>query len=114
MLIVPDYIDLLEFFGDSPYEENKSDGYWMYEFIDREGVKLIFSCNEIEESIQAILNIGNYNLAIISGELASRISILHDKNGKYLTCDFSNAEVVTKVEIRVEPRISLRWFTLKV
>lgn len=110
---MPDNIDLSEFFGTLPQETNNSDGYLSYQVTDNSGIELIFSCQQIDSSIQFIFNFKKFNLATISGELASLMKIEKDKVGKYLVCHFEYGGASTKAELRIEPRISLRFSTLR-
>jgi hypothetical protein len=113
MLTMPDNIDLSEFFGTLPQETDNREGYLSYQVMDNGEIELIFSCQQIDSSIQFIFNFRGFILVTILGELASHMKIEKDKVGKYLVCHFEYGGASTKAVLRIEPRISLRFSTLR-
>ncbi len=111
MLKKPEKIDLIEFFGAVPQEDG--DGYWCYEVIDPQGIKLLFSWNEIERSIQASLEISNQMFYSICSELALSIEIKKDKTGSYIECVFNYENAKLTIIISTTPFISIKSSSLE-
>jgi hypothetical protein len=82
---VPGEIDLLVFFGVGPIDRAAQDGYWCYEVSDVRGVKLQFSFNVYERSVQTVLSVDEVAVVIVSHEGAERMLV---RDGK-LRCEFS-------------------------
>ena len=113
MLIVPDKLDLAEFFENEPVESEPEEGYYCYKFTDGNGIDLYFSFHEIEGSIQARLMQSDCELAVICEEYGEKITIWKGRSGKYLTCVFKLSQAESKAEIRIRPSIRIRWHILQ-
>ena len=106
MLSVPDELDLLVFFESEPIKSRPEDGYFCYRYVDN-NIELYFSFDVAEGSIQARLNYLTNDIAIVSGELATKISIESDRSGEYVACLFESNQTRSKAVIRLKPTVSL-------
>jgi len=113
MLSTPEPIELLTFFQSEPIESQPEDGFYVYQVADPEGITLRFSLNELEGSIQTLLNMHGQKVAQVSQEGATRLTLHEDASGNYLRCDFDQAAMAnSRVEVRLKPRIMVDWSTL--
>lgn len=55
---VPKESELVEFFGAEPTERSVKDGFWAFAVTDERGVKLRFSFDLYERSVQTMLSVG--------------------------------------------------------
>lgn len=106
---VPERFDMLGFFGAEPVEQSIEDGYWCYEVADSRGIKLRFSFNLFEASVQTELSLDEGVFETVSHELAEFLRI----DGEQLKCEFAGANSKTLLVIRIAPSISVRWSTLR-
>jgi len=110
MLSTPEPIELVTFFESEPIESQPQDGFYVYQVADPEGITLRFSLNELEGSIQTLLNMRGQKVAQVSQEGATRLTLHEDD---YLRCDFDQAAMAnSRVEVRLRPRIMVDWSTL--
>src|SRR5512140_2859341 len=107
---IPDEVDLIEFFGAEPIQRVTEGGFWCYEVRDRRGIRVRFSFNLFERSVQTELSVGEVAIDTVSHELASRIQ-LHEGE-LHATFDSSNAK--TMMVLGLIPSISLKWSTLRI
>lgn len=112
MMVIPDELELLEFFESEPIDYLPEDGLYVYEFTDQNGVHLIFSFNDVEGSVQARLLIQENNIALFSQEGAEKLTIKNDASGNYLHCQFDIDGASADAQIRISPYISIKWSTL--
>lgn len=106
---VPDERELIEFFGVEPVERAPEDGYWCFEVKDERGVKLRFSFNAFERSIQTVLSAGDAVFDTVSHELADRLQV----SGSELRATFAAADARTLLVISVTPTVNVRWSILR-
>ncbi|MCI0574331.1 MAG: hypothetical protein L0Y66_26670 [Myxococcaceae bacterium] len=106
---VPDELDLIEFFGVDPVERAPEDGYWCFEVSDERGIKLRFSFNIFERSVQTELSVMDAVINTVSHELADRLHV----NGAELRATFTSADSRTLLAVTVTPAIQVRWSTLR-
>lgn len=106
---IPDEIELLEFFWAEPVERSVEDGYWCYEVKDRRGVKLRFSFNLFERSVQTALQVMDSPLITVAHEGATSMVI----SGQTMTCRFSYAGSDARLVLRLGDSIHLEWSSLR-
>ncbi|MBK9261883.1 MAG: hypothetical protein IPM54_19025 [Polyangiaceae bacterium] len=106
---VPDEIELLELFGTEPIERSVDDGYWCYEVVDARNVRLRFSFNIFEQSVQTTLQVADLPLITVVHEGARAMKIAD----KSLTCTFSYAGSAATLVLRVAESIRLEWTSLR-
>jgi hypothetical protein len=107
--LVPDEIELLEFFGSEPVERSVDDGYWCYEIADRQGVRLRLSFNLYERSVQTEMLIGPTTACVVSHEGAVRMTI----TGGTLHCEFHGVNRGTTLAVALGERLRVTWATLQ-
>ena len=112
MMQTPEEIELLEFFECEPVEREYKDGLYVYELMDQNATKLIFSFNTIEGSIQARLLVQGNEVALFSQEGATRIKVENDLSGQYLRCQFDIEATHSDVQVHVKPLISVKWASM--
>jgi hypothetical protein len=106
---VPDEIDLLEFFGAEPVERSVDDGYWCYEVTDARDVRLRFSFNVFERSVQTTLAVAGSSLVTVSHEGACTMRLSESS----LTCRFSYVGADATLVLRIAPDINVNWASLR-
>jgi hypothetical protein len=106
---VPDEIDLIGFFGAEPVQRVTEDGFWCYEARDQRGIKLRFSFNLFERSVQTELSLGEVAVDTVSHELAGRLQL----HGAELHATFDSSDAKTTLMLRLTPSISVKWSTLR-
>ena len=109
----PDDLALLSFFGSEPTLANHLDRHFAYECTDGNGIHLVFSFSALEGWIQTILEFNGNQIAGNLSEGVNEFLIKEDITGEYLYSEIVFEDIKTKVEIRVEPFISIKWGTLK-
>jgi len=103
--LVPDDVDLLQYFGVPPVEQGTSDGYSCYAVNDTRGVELRFSFDTLERSVQTVLSSQRTRIALISREGADRMYL----RAGTLCCEFSTLAEKTMLTLQVHPVISVVW-----
>jgi hypothetical protein len=106
---IPDEVELLEFFGAEPVERSVDEGYWCYEIVDARNVKLRFSFNIFEQSIQTTLQVADSPLITVVHEGARSMKVV----AQSLICGFSCPGSATTLVLRVAGSISLEWSSLR-
>jgi hypothetical protein len=107
--LVPDQVELLEFFGSGPVTQVVEDGYWCYEISDTRGLVLRLSFNLHERSVQTVLSLRGSNIATVSHEGADRMLL---RDGK-LRCEFSSGSEKTTLTLETGRSISVTWSSLR-
>jgi hypothetical protein len=107
--VVPDEIELLEFFGGDAVEGSPKDGYWCYEMRDRRGISLRLSFSLYERSVQTMLLVGGGAAMTVSHEGADQMSVRFGK----LVCEFSGADSKTSLTIDRSPELAVTWSTIR-
>ncbi len=106
---IPDELELLEFFSSDPVERSLEDGDWCYEVTDRRGVRLRFSFNLFERSVQTTLQVMDSPLITVVHEGAISMAV----SGKVMTCHFSSAGSDARLVLRLGDSIHLEWSNLR-
>lgn len=106
---VPDEVELLDFFGAEPVERSVDDGYWCYEIVDTRNVRLRFSFNIFEESVQTTLQVADSPLITVVHEGARAMRV----KDQSLTCSFSYVGSTATLVLRVKNAITLEWSSLR-
>ena len=106
---VLDEAELTDFFSVGPLDRTVEDGYWCYEVSDERGVKLRFSFNIYEMSVQTALSVGGAAAATVSHEGAERMLV---RDGK-LRCEFSTGGDRTTLTLECDRTLSVVWSTLR-
>jgi hypothetical protein len=113
-VFTPDELSLLEFFESEPITRISEDGYFCYQASDHLGITLFFSFNIFETSVQVRLVFNGEDIALFSSERAKKITLENDKSGHYLTCEFDLKDSLSKLELRLKPFISVRYFSIRI
>lgn len=108
----PEELDMLQAFSLGAKNSEPEDGYWCYEFVDDFGVKLKFSFDVFEGSIQTVLSFQDrvVQIVLIEGQGNLRLERRQDNYillGHLLTRDTTNF-----LEIQVKPKILVKWSSL--
>ena len=104
----PEDLELLEFFESDPIESVPSDGYWCYEFTDKNGVGIRLSCSALAKSVQTVLLVNGSEIETVVHEGAEEMKIENDA----LRCSFA-LDQLTQLEIKVRPDITVQWSSLR-
>lgn len=107
-LYVPGEFELTRFFEGPPIERAPEDGYWCFASQDARGIKLRFSFNVFERSIQTVLSLDQDVLESVSHEHADALQI----DGGELRATFTGRDEKTLLVVRVSPAITVKWSTL--
>ncbi len=107
--VVPDEMELVEFFGTGPVERVVEDGYWCYELSDNRGVTLRFSFDLFERSVQTAISMNGAPLATVAHEGAQVMAI----SDQALTCRFASPGSRATLVLRVTDSIHLEWSSLR-
>ncbi len=110
MMETPEEFELIGFFESEPVESDPQDGFYVYEFADKNSVNLVFSFNDVESSVQARLLVNGNDIALFSQEGARNLRIEDDASGNYLRCSFNGSSA--DAQIRLFPYISVKWVAL--
>lgn len=108
--VVPDSVDLLVFFSSDAVERSIEDGFWAYESIDARGMRLRFSFNVFERSVQTELYLNKNCVSTVSHEGATRMTL--DKN--QLRCEFCLEGCRATMALELGDAIRVDWSTLRV
>jgi hypothetical protein len=106
---LPSELDLIAFFGAEPVVRAPEDGYWCFELVDERGVKLRFSFNSFERSVQTEVSLGSIAIDTVSHELANRLRL----DVSALEATFGTGTARTTLRLTVTPVIELKWSTLR-
>lgn len=106
--VVPDPVELLAFFASEPVEESSADGYWAYEIVDARGVRLRFSFNLFERSVQTRLDIGGVEIATVGHEGALRMTL---EPGR-LRCELRSEGCTSTLVIEPGEALRVSWSSL--
>ena len=110
MVKFPEEYDLLDFFGARVIENSAPhDGYFEYVVANEKGLTVKFSFNIFEKSVQSLLKHEGQIIAVFSQEGASLIEIQGDRERKFLAIDFNLDETASRMLLRVDPEICVRW-----
>jgi hypothetical protein len=112
-VFIPDELSFLEFFESEPVNRVPQDGYFCYQASDHLGITLFFSFNIFETSVQVRLVFNGEDIALLSSERVQKITLENDKSGNYLTCEFDLKDSLSKLELRLKPFISFRYFSIR-
>jgi hypothetical protein len=112
MLSIPDELELLDFFETIPLQTTPEEGFYCYQVSDKTGITLIISFRGIDGSFQIRLKNAEGDLALFCQEGATRLILRNDASGKYLYCEFELGKIKTSAEVRVFPKILVKWNTL--
>lgn len=110
---VPSESDFLDAFGIEPQQAKPEDGFWSYRFADGGGVVLLLSFDIHEGSLQTSLLIDDVVVSTIVTEGLERLWIDERSGQSTLRATFSNVGVATSANVEIEPRIVVRWQTLR-
>jgi len=108
-LSVPDELELLEFFGAEPIVRSLEDGYWCYEATDSRGVRMRFSFNIFDRSVQTELSVAGAPVATVSHEGATRLR----REGSTLCCDFLGEDWKGSLTVVVGALLHAEWSMLR-
>ena len=109
-LLVPDEVELIEFFGSEPQLAEPQNGFWLYETRDASGVTLRFSFDVLQCSVQTSIELGDVSVETVSHECAT--CIRKDGASNELVVEFEDAGSRTELRVSIEDRIRCTWATL--
>ena len=105
-MIYPSELELLEFFGVEP---ERSDDVTLFRVADSVGVRLEFSYNDVDDSVQTALYVSVRCICVVSCERMSRFWI----DQGTLHAEFSYSDHTVNVSVLVEKSIQVNWSTLR-
>lgn len=105
----PSALAILEQFGVEPHVANSHDGYWMYQFADREGFLIQLSFNIFEQSVQTKFLYRDRMLQCSSHEGCMWLRI---QSAVKIEGLFKIHNVETTLAIQIRPDLSVSWATL--
>lgn len=103
---LPSQLELLEFFGVVPVEESPEDGYWCWEVEDVSGVRLRFSLNELQKSVQTVVTVGERTVVLVSHENAGRMWLTNESGSPELVACFDGGSERTEMRVSVSGKVS--------
>lgn len=106
--LIPDELDLLEFFESEPIKSNPNDGFWCYEFTDERGICIRVSWDIFEQSIQTIIISNGEPIETVVHEGAKELRISYSKLEGYFDL---GADL--RLVIQLKPKISVQWSGLR-
>jgi len=108
----PTEYDLISFFGTLPVESQPNEGFWCYR-TEKGDLSLQVSLDMFERSIQTVLEAHGKIIATVSHEGLDWIKIASVNNKETLSATFEGREYKSRMEIKIEPDIEVKWFSLK-
>ncbi len=108
--LVPTERELLEWFGCPP--KGGSDSRYAFEVVDSVNVKLRFSFDVIQSSVQTTIFINDVPVTKVVHENARKLWLQDIGGRKTLRAEFATKEEVTQLVIEIEPRIRVEWSSL--
>ncbi|ACZ76771.1 conserved hypothetical protein [Dickeya parazeae Ech586] len=108
----PDEVELLSFFESEPVSFERDNISYLYIAKDNKGLSIDFSFSVVEGWIQYTMKLNGNEIQYNSIDGVSSFNIRKDKLGEYLHTEIITNEIITKVEIRVRPDISIKSSTL--
>lgn len=108
----PEDLDLLTFFENEPIFQNPNDLHYAYRYTDSKGITLVFSFSVTSGWIQAIIEVKDKEIAHYLMEGVENFKIEKDVDGEYLNAEIVLEDTRTKVEIRLQPFIFVKFATL--
>ncbi len=113
-MIFPEQFEFLEKFGIEPTYFDPSFVSFSYRKEDSiSGLSIEISFSDVEESFQVRLFRGEGDVAVISSERVKSISVFDDDSGKGVRVTFDFHGLASEANICLEPRINVRWWTLR-
>jgi hypothetical protein len=113
MLKFPEEYELIEFFGDAEYMSKPEDGFHCYLARDGSNNQIQFSINIFEKSAQTIVKHDDVMLGVFSQEGVSSVEIVGDSDGRYLSVEFDLPTTNSRLILRVEPKLIVRWESIR-
>ena len=107
----PSEHELTEWFGCVP--EKDEDFRYRYRVSDRFDVRLIFSFDVIEASIQTIVTVGDAPVTKVVHEGARRLWLEDLGKTRLLRAEYFSQGYLTQMTVEIEPRIRVEWSTLR-
>lgn len=110
---LPDKLDLMIWFGCEP--EEPYEGCYRYQIADDSNVKLLFSFDVFNPSIQTSLYANDSVVAVVVHENAKRLWIEDlGNNVSHLRAEFDIPGACVQLRIKVKPKINVSWSLLQV
>jgi len=104
----PDEIELLSFFESEPVSFDREIISYSYRVVDKKRIELEFSFSVVEGWIQYSMNINGQGFLHGYIDGVGSFGIKKDKDDEYLYTEIITDKIVTKVEIRVRPDVSIK------
>ena len=103
----PDEIELLSFFESEPVSFSRDNITFLYTAKDKKGLSIDFSFSVIEGWIQYVLKLDSYEFLYNSIDV-DYFEIKNDNIGDYLYTEVIGDTLISKIEIRIRPEISIK------
>jgi len=108
----PDEMDLLGFFESEPVVSDTDDLHFAYKTNDDNGVELLFSFCVTAGWIKIVISCNGKEISKYLSEDIAEIALKKDILGEYLYSEIITDELITKIEIRTRPYISVNSSSL--
>lgn len=105
-MIYPSELELLAFFGT---EHQRSDEVTLFRVTDTAGVRLDFSFDEADDSVQTALYVAGRCICLVSHERMTRFWV----DDGTLRVEFTSTDYAVALGILVQPEIRVEWSGLK-
>jgi hypothetical protein len=109
VFVTPSEESLDEFFGSKAVHTVPAEGFWRYEHLRSDGLKLSFSFHLHEQSMQTDVWQDQENLCSVSHENATSLSVIDGS----LIGEFLGAGQETRLKINLNPNLEVRWSSLR-
>jgi hypothetical protein len=108
----PDEIELLGFFESEPILSEVDDLHFAYQTNDDNGLEMLFSFCATAGWIKSVISVNGKEVSKYLSEDVSEIELKNDNLGEYLYSEIITDELITKIEIRAKPYISINSSSL--
>lgn len=108
----PDEIELLGFFESEPIFSEADDLHFAYKINDDHGMEMLFSFCATAGWIKVVISFHGKQVSKYLSEDVSEIKLKEDSLGEYLYSEIITDELITKIEIRAKPYISMNSSSL--
>ncbi|MHA1057320.1 hypothetical protein [Enterobacter mori] len=108
----PDEIELLAFFESEPIVNETDDLHFAYKIEDNNNMEMIFSFCATAGWIKALISYDGKEILSYLSENIGEIRLKKDVVGEYIYTEVITDELITYIEIRVRPDISIKSASL--
>jgi len=108
----PDEIELLAFFESEPIVNEVGDLHFAYKIEDNNGMEMVFSFCATAGWIKTLIKFKGKEISKYLSENIGEIRLKRDSLGEYLHTEVITDDLITNIEIRVRPDISIKSTSL--